>query len=121
MLSDRESAKPTVTGILAAVLWVSADMLVGAESARLRECANERCLCYFSTIVRTERADGARWKGAGIAPKRTGITYAKRGVIGAQPFTCETKVSHDLTNLGRKKRRRAFAPHAVLSIQFVSN
>ncbi len=43
----RINAKPTVGGILAAVLWSAGDILVGADSGRLRECANDRCLWLF--------------------------------------------------------------------------
>jgi predicted RNA-binding Zn ribbon-like protein len=43
----RIEAKPSATGILAPVLWSAADLLVGIDSARLRECANQRCLWLF--------------------------------------------------------------------------
>jgi predicted RNA-binding Zn ribbon-like protein len=43
----RIEAKPTVAGILAPVLWSVADILVGADSARVRQCANDRCLWLF--------------------------------------------------------------------------
>jgi predicted RNA-binding Zn ribbon-like protein len=43
----RIEAKPTAAGILAPVLWSAADILVGPDSARLRECANDRCLWLF--------------------------------------------------------------------------
>jgi predicted RNA-binding Zn ribbon-like protein len=33
--------------LLAPALWSAADILVGLESARLRECANDRCLWLF--------------------------------------------------------------------------
>lgn len=39
--------KPTATSILAPVLWSAADLLTGAESARIRECANSQCLWLF--------------------------------------------------------------------------
>jgi predicted RNA-binding Zn ribbon-like protein len=43
----RIEAKPTAAGILAPVLWSVADILVGPDSARVRECANNRCLWLF--------------------------------------------------------------------------
>ncbi len=43
----RIETKPTAAGILAAVLWSAADILVGPDSARVRECANDRCLWLF--------------------------------------------------------------------------
>lgn len=43
----RIEAKPTAPGILAPVLWSAADVLVGPDSARVRECANHRCLWLF--------------------------------------------------------------------------
>ena len=43
----RIAVKPTAPGILAPVLWSAADLLVGPDSARLRECANHRCLWLF--------------------------------------------------------------------------
>jgi predicted RNA-binding Zn ribbon-like protein len=43
----RIEAKPTAAGILAPVLWSAADILVGPDSARVRECANNRCLWLF--------------------------------------------------------------------------
>ena len=43
----RIAVKPTASGILAPVLWSAADLLVGPDSARLRECANHRCLWLF--------------------------------------------------------------------------
>ena len=43
----RIEAKPTAPGILAPVLWSAADILVGLDSARVRECANDRCLWLF--------------------------------------------------------------------------
>jgi predicted RNA-binding Zn ribbon-like protein len=43
----RIEAKPAAPGILAPVLWSAADVLVGPDSARVRECANHRCLWLF--------------------------------------------------------------------------
>ena len=43
----RIDAKPTAASLLTAVLWSAADILVAAESSRLRECANDRCLWLF--------------------------------------------------------------------------
>lgn len=40
-------SEPTPLGMLAPVLWSAADILVGPESKRLRECANSRCLWLF--------------------------------------------------------------------------
>ena len=39
--------RPTAAGMLAPVLWSAADILVGPDSARLRECANGKCLWLF--------------------------------------------------------------------------
>jgi predicted RNA-binding Zn ribbon-like protein len=38
---------PSPAGILAPVLWSVADILVGPDRARLRECGNDRCLWLF--------------------------------------------------------------------------
>jgi predicted RNA-binding Zn ribbon-like protein len=46
-LGWRVEAKPTAAGILAPVLWSAADILVDADAARVRQCANERCLWLF--------------------------------------------------------------------------
>lgn len=46
-LGWRIAVKPTASGILAPVLWSAADVLVGPDSARIRECANHRCLWLF--------------------------------------------------------------------------
>jgi len=46
-LGWRIEAKPTAAGILAPVLWSTADILVSADSARVRQCANELCLWLF--------------------------------------------------------------------------
>jgi predicted RNA-binding Zn ribbon-like protein len=43
----RIDAKPTVASLLTTVLWSAADILVASQSARLRECANDRCLWLF--------------------------------------------------------------------------
>lgn len=43
----RIEAKPTAAGMLAPVLWSAADILVGPDCARLRQCANDRCLWLF--------------------------------------------------------------------------
>ena len=43
----RIEARPTVTGMLAPVLWSAADIIVGADAARVRQCANDRCLWLF--------------------------------------------------------------------------
>jgi len=43
----RIEAKPSAPGLLAPVLWSAADTLVGADSTRLRECANSQCLWLF--------------------------------------------------------------------------
>ena len=40
-------AKPTAAGLIAPVLWSAADLLVGPERARIRRCANDRCLWLF--------------------------------------------------------------------------
>ena len=43
----RINLKPNATAILAPVLWSASDILVGPASARLRACANDRCLWLF--------------------------------------------------------------------------
>jgi len=43
----RIEAQPTAAGLLAPVLWSAADILVGPDSARIRRCANDRCLWLF--------------------------------------------------------------------------
>jgi predicted RNA-binding Zn ribbon-like protein len=47
-LGWRIDAKPTAASLLTPVLWSAADVLVASPSARLRECANDRCLWLFS-------------------------------------------------------------------------
>ncbi|MGH7907631.1 MAG: CGNR zinc finger domain-containing protein [Candidatus Binataceae bacterium] len=42
-----EPMKPSAAAILAPVLWSAADLLVGPSLARVRHCANERCLWLF--------------------------------------------------------------------------
>lgn len=39
--------KATVAGVLAAVLWSAGDLLAGPKLARVRRCANEKCLWVF--------------------------------------------------------------------------
>jgi predicted RNA-binding Zn ribbon-like protein len=39
--------RPTAAGMLAPVLWSAADILVAPDYARLRECANGKCLWLF--------------------------------------------------------------------------
>lgn len=46
-LGWRFEAKPTAAGLIAPVLWSAADLLVGPERARVRRCANDRCLWLF--------------------------------------------------------------------------
>ncbi len=43
----RIEAKTTVAGILAPMLWSTADILVSPDAARVRQCANDRCLWLF--------------------------------------------------------------------------
>ncbi len=43
----RIKVRPTAAGMLAAALWSTADVLAGPDRARLRECANHRCLWLF--------------------------------------------------------------------------
>ena len=43
----RIEVTPTAAGMLTPALWSAADVLAGPERARLRECANERCLWLF--------------------------------------------------------------------------
>ncbi len=43
----RIEVRPTATGMLAPALWSAADVLAGPDRARLRECANHRCLWLF--------------------------------------------------------------------------
>ncbi len=43
----RIEAKPVAPEILAPMLWSAADVIVGPDSARVRECANHRCLWLF--------------------------------------------------------------------------
>jgi predicted RNA-binding Zn ribbon-like protein len=41
------SAEPSVPALLAPVLWSAASLLTGPRLARVRHCANERCLWLF--------------------------------------------------------------------------
>jgi predicted RNA-binding Zn ribbon-like protein len=43
----RVEVRPAAAAMLAAALWSAADILAGADRARLRECANHRCLWLF--------------------------------------------------------------------------
>ena len=47
LLGWRIEIQPTAAGILAPVLWSTADLLAGPDSARLRACANPQCLWLF--------------------------------------------------------------------------
>jgi predicted RNA-binding Zn ribbon-like protein len=49
---------PRVSVILAPVLWSAGDLLVGPRRARLRHCANERCLWLF---VDESKGGRRRW------------------------------------------------------------
>jgi predicted RNA-binding Zn ribbon-like protein len=40
-------AGPTVPGLLAPVLWSAGDLMTGADHARIRRCANDKCLWLF--------------------------------------------------------------------------
>ncbi len=42
-----ERLEPDAAALLAPVLWSSADLLVGPSLARVRHCANDRCLWLF--------------------------------------------------------------------------
>jgi predicted RNA-binding Zn ribbon-like protein len=42
-----EESKTSATSILAPVLWSAADLLVGPQLAKLRECSNDKCLWLF--------------------------------------------------------------------------
>ena len=42
-----EESKPSAVSLLAPVLWSAADLLVGPQLAKLRECSNEKCLWLF--------------------------------------------------------------------------
>jgi predicted RNA-binding Zn ribbon-like protein len=44
---DVEPKEPSVAGLLTPVLWSAADLLTGGEHARIRRCANEKCLWLF--------------------------------------------------------------------------
>jgi predicted RNA-binding Zn ribbon-like protein len=46
-LGWRIEARPTAAGLLAPVLWSAADILVGPDRVRVRQCANARCLWLF--------------------------------------------------------------------------
>ncbi|HEX4209949.1 MAG TPA: ABATE domain-containing protein [Candidatus Binataceae bacterium] len=43
----RIEVKPTATGLLGPVIWSVTDIIAGADSARVRECANDLCLWLF--------------------------------------------------------------------------
>jgi predicted RNA-binding Zn ribbon-like protein len=43
----RAEVTPTAPGMLASALWSAADILAGPDRARVRECANNRCLWLF--------------------------------------------------------------------------
>jgi predicted RNA-binding Zn ribbon-like protein len=47
LLGWRIETQPTAASILAPVLWSTADLLAGPDSARLRACANPQCLWLF--------------------------------------------------------------------------
>jgi predicted RNA-binding Zn ribbon-like protein len=50
--------RPSVNDLLAPVLWSAADLLTGARLARIRRCANDRCLYLF---VDDSRNGTRRW------------------------------------------------------------
>jgi predicted RNA-binding Zn ribbon-like protein len=43
----RIDVRPTAASLLAPVLWSAADILVGPDCARIRQCANHSCLWLF--------------------------------------------------------------------------
>lgn len=43
----RIETQPAAAAILAPVLWSAADLLVGGNAERVRQCANDRCLWLF--------------------------------------------------------------------------
>jgi predicted RNA-binding Zn ribbon-like protein len=48
----------TAPTLLAPVLWSAADLLVGAERRRIRQCANEKCLWLF---IDESKSGTRRW------------------------------------------------------------
>jgi predicted RNA-binding Zn ribbon-like protein len=48
----------TAPALLAPVLWSAADLLVGAEHRRIRQCANEKCLWLF---IDESKSGTRRW------------------------------------------------------------
>jgi predicted RNA-binding Zn ribbon-like protein len=48
----------TAPALLAPVLWSAADLLVGAERRRIRQCANEKCLWLF---IDESKSGTRRW------------------------------------------------------------
>jgi predicted RNA-binding Zn ribbon-like protein len=48
----------TAPALLAPVLWSAADLLVGAERRRIRQCANEQCLWLF---IDESKSGTRRW------------------------------------------------------------
>ncbi|HVN28351.1 MAG TPA: ABATE domain-containing protein [Candidatus Binataceae bacterium] len=53
-----EIESPSADSILAAVLWSAGDLLVGANRARIRHCANDRCLWLF---IDDSKNQSRRW------------------------------------------------------------
>ena len=44
---DVPAKEPSIAGLLTPVLWSAADLLTRGEHARIRRCANEKCLWLF--------------------------------------------------------------------------
>jgi predicted RNA-binding Zn ribbon-like protein len=47
------SLTPAAPALLAPVLWSAADLLIAGERARVRQCANDRCLWLFLDASKT--------------------------------------------------------------------
>lgn len=49
---------PSVTNLLASVLWSAGDLLTGPQLQRVRQCANDKCLWLF---LDTSKSGNRRW------------------------------------------------------------
>ncbi|HUA32288.1 MAG TPA: ABATE domain-containing protein [Candidatus Binataceae bacterium] len=53
-----EIGAPSASSLLAAILWSAGDLIVGSNRARIRHCANDRCLWVF---IDDSKNQSRRW------------------------------------------------------------
>ena len=83
-LWELPTRRPDAGLLLAPVLWSAADLLAGARLARVRQCANERCLWLF---LDDSKSGNRRWCSMTACGNRAKAHrhYAKRKGLPAAP------------------------------------